>query len=55
VAASALAKGLIVRALPGDVIGICPPLIITKAQIDELFDALAAAVSATGNLLKQAA
>ena len=55
VAASALAKGLIVRALPGDVIGICPPLIITKAQIDELFDALARAVSETANLLKQAA
>jgi 4-aminobutyrate--pyruvate transaminase len=55
VAAAALAKGLIVRALPGDVIGICPPLIITKEQIDELFDALALAVSETENLLKQAA
>jgi len=55
VAASALAKGLIVRALPGDVIGICPPLIITQVQIDELFDTLAVAVSETGNLLKQAA
>ena len=44
IAAAALAKGLIVRALPGDVIGICPPLIITKEQIDELFDALASAI-----------
>jgi 4-aminobutyrate--pyruvate transaminase len=55
VAASALAKGLIVRALPGDVIGICPPLIITKEQIDELFDALALAVNETENLLTKAA
>ncbi len=45
--AHALARGLIVRALPGDVIGICPPLIITEAQIDELFDALAEAVQET--------
>jgi len=30
--------GLIVRALPGDVIGFCPPLIIDEAQIDEMFD-----------------
>ena len=43
------------RALPGDVIGICPPLIITKEQIDELFDALAIAVADTANILKQAA
>ena len=55
IAAAALAKGLIVRALPGDVIGICPPLIITKEQIDELFDALASAVGDTANILKQAA
>ncbi len=45
--AHALARGLIVRALPGDVIGICPPLIITEAQIDELFDALTEAVQET--------
>jgi 4-aminobutyrate---pyruvate transaminase len=41
VAAACLAEGLVVRALPGDVIAICPPLIITEAQIDELVDKLA--------------
>jgi len=54
-AARAQARGLIVRALPGDVIGICPPLIITEAQIDELFDSLAEAVSETEGLLRRAA
>ena len=54
-AARAQARGLIVRALPGDVIGICPPLIITEVQIDELFDALAEAVSETEGLLRRAA
>ncbi len=33
-------EGLIVRALAGDVVSICPPLIITPTQIDELFDRL---------------
>ncbi len=35
-----LEQGLILRPLPGDVIGICPPLIITEAEIDDLFDRL---------------
>jgi 4-aminobutyrate--pyruvate transaminase len=30
-------EGLIVRAI-GDVIAMCPPLIITTSQIDEMFD-----------------
>jgi len=30
--------GLIVRGLPGDAVATCPPLIIDKKQIDELFD-----------------
>jgi 4-aminobutyrate--pyruvate transaminase len=29
-----------VRALPGDTIAVCPPLIISEAQIDELVDKL---------------
>jgi 4-aminobutyrate--pyruvate transaminase len=33
-------EGLIVRSLAGDVVSMCPPLIITPAQIDELFDRL---------------
>ncbi len=32
--------GLILRPLPGEVIGICPPLIITEGEIDQLFDRL---------------
>ncbi len=40
VAAGCLAEGLIVRALPGDVVAICPPLIIDEAQIEELVDKL---------------
>ena len=35
-----LEEGLIVRPLPGDVIGICPPLIIEEHEIDQLFDRL---------------
>jgi 4-aminobutyrate--pyruvate transaminase len=53
-AARALNHGLVVRALPGDVIGICPPLIITKEQIDELFDSLSIAVTETEALVKKA-
>ena len=34
--------GLLVRPLPGDVIGICPPLIINEEEIDLLFDRLGA-------------
>jgi adenosylmethionine-8-amino-7-oxononanoate aminotransferase len=45
----------VVRALPGDVIGICPPLIITIEQIDELFDSLSIAVTETEALVKKAA
>ena len=55
IAANALARGLVVRALPGDVIGICPPLIIENTQVDELFDKLAAAVTETEGLLRKAA
>jgi 4-aminobutyrate--pyruvate transaminase len=36
----AVAHGLFVRPLPSDVLGICPPLIITEDEIDELFDRL---------------
>ena len=37
-------NGLIVRAI-GDIIAICPPLIITKDQIDEMFDILEASLT----------
>ncbi len=36
VAAACLEEGLVVRALPGDIVAVCPPLIIDEAQIDEL-------------------
>ena len=37
-------NGLIVRAI-GDVIAICPPLIITEEQVDEMFDILEASLT----------
>jgi len=40
-------EGLIVRFLMGDVLSICPPLIITPAEIDELFDRLGRALDRT--------
>ncbi len=39
-----LAKGVILRAL-GDTVAFCPPLIITEAQIHEMFDAVEAALT----------
>jgi 4-aminobutyrate--pyruvate transaminase len=40
-------EGLIVRAVMGDVLTLCPPLIITTAEIDELFDRLGRALDKT--------
>jgi 4-aminobutyrate--pyruvate transaminase len=37
-----LRQGLFVRPLPSDSIGICPPLIITEEEVQELFDRLRA-------------
>ncbi|MFT7674418.1 MAG: 4-aminobutyrate--pyruvate transaminase [Gammaproteobacteria bacterium] len=36
--------GIILRALPGDGVGFCPPLIITKPEINQLFDAVGSAL-----------
>jgi 4-aminobutyrate---pyruvate transaminase len=41
------AEGLIVRAVIGDTVTICPPLVITTAEIDELFDRLTRALDRT--------
>jgi 4-aminobutyrate--pyruvate transaminase len=41
------AEGIIVRAVLGDVLTLCPPLIITAAEIDELFDRLTRALDKT--------
>ena len=40
-------NGLILRALGGNGIALCPPLIITRAQIDELIEKLGGALDAT--------
>jgi 4-aminobutyrate--pyruvate transaminase len=40
-------EGLIVRFLAGDIVSVCPPLIITPAEIDELFDRLGRALDRT--------
>jgi 4-aminobutyrate---pyruvate transaminase len=40
-------EGLIVRFLAGDIVSICPPLVISPAEIDELFDRLARALNRT--------
>ena len=29
---------MIWRVLPGDIIGFCPPLIISESEIDDMFD-----------------
>ena len=39
--------GLISRAMVNDTIGICPPLIITEAEIDELFNRMERALDDT--------
>jgi 4-aminobutyrate--pyruvate transaminase len=40
-------EGLIVRFLAGDTVSVCPPLVITPAEIDELFDRLGRALDRT--------
>jgi 4-aminobutyrate---pyruvate transaminase len=39
--------GLIVRPLPSDRFAICPPLVISEAEIGELFDRLERALAKT--------
>jgi 4-aminobutyrate--pyruvate transaminase len=40
-------EGLIVRSLAGDAVSVCPPLVITPVEIDELFDRLGRALDRT--------
>jgi 4-aminobutyrate--pyruvate transaminase len=40
-------EGVILRAVPSETVSVCPPLIITAAQIDELFDKYARALDRT--------
>ena len=39
VVAAALKRGVMLRAVPGDGVAFCPPMIITDDQIDEMFNA----------------
>src|SRR6202042_1417740 len=43
------AEGLIVRAVLGDVLTLCPPLVISADETDELFDRLTRALDKTGD------
>ena len=43
----AQAEGLIVRSLLGDRVALCPPLVISDGEIDELFDRLTRALDRT--------
>jgi 4-aminobutyrate--pyruvate transaminase len=49
----AQSEGLILRSLSGDRVAVCPPLIITEAEIDELFDRLTRALDRTAGWLRQ--
>jgi 4-aminobutyrate--pyruvate transaminase len=55
VAANCAKRGLILRPLPGDNVGICPPLIINEAEIDLLFDRLEGALDDTLGVMPLAA
>lgn len=46
-------EGLIIRAMAGDVIGFCPPMIITESEIDELFDRFERALAKTMSWVAQ--
>ena len=41
-------NGVILRALPGDIIGFCPPLIINQSQLNEMFDKIEEAIKDFG-------
>ena len=45
-------EGVILRALPGDSVGFCPPLIISLKQIDEMFDKIEMAMPKADQLLE---
>jgi 4-aminobutyrate--pyruvate transaminase len=49
----AQAEGLIVRSLLGDRISICPPLVISEGEIDEMFDRLTRALDRTADWIRQ--
>jgi 4-aminobutyrate---pyruvate transaminase len=46
-------EGLIIRAVPTDRIALCPPLIISEDEINDLFDRLTRALDATADWAKR--
>lgn len=50
-AAACEAEGLMARAF-GDTMGLCPPLIITESEIDEMFDRLTRALDRTEEMVR---
>jgi 4-aminobutyrate--pyruvate transaminase len=52
-AQQALEHGLIVRAIPGDTITLCPPLIITADEIDDLLARLGKTLDDTATWLSK--
>jgi 4-aminobutyrate--pyruvate transaminase len=46
---AALANGVVLRAMPNDTISFCPPLIITNAEIDEMFDRFGVALDSVAS------
>ncbi|RDD61807.1 aspartate aminotransferase family protein [Ferruginivarius sediminum] len=54
VAAACLERGLIVRAMPhGDILGFAPPLVISRAEVDEVVDIAKQAVDAVTDQLSR--
>lgn len=51
--ARALDHGVMVRALPDDIIAVCPPLIMAEPEIDDLLDRLARALDDTAAWLSR--
>jgi 4-aminobutyrate--pyruvate transaminase len=54
VVAACLERGVILRAIR-DIVAVCPPLIITEAEINQLFDALEGALDQVAEGRKAAA
>jgi len=46
-----VAEKVLLRPLPGDNIGICPPLVMTEAEIDEMFDGMERGLDAAADKL----
>jgi 4-aminobutyrate---pyruvate transaminase len=53
--AAAFERGLALRSMMGDILGICPPYVITDEQIDQLVDRLALALDDVTPALREAA